>query len=260
MIPHPANRLDVTLCIAALAYRRDAGPVGLRPCAVLSYDRRIEGAGASETAFKMRRLSSLWRGMYAGTVPYATELISRLRVHFQAHESSITEDNALDHLYEPIHRQIGTLAERRAANCAGVANGAEMKPIRIDEELLLVGWVDDRFRIYRYYYPEWHECDPFAAIGAGIWVAEAMLQARESSSLRSAAEVIYRLYEAQRMGNIVPSVGSRTALAMLTFENGIVRSRDIRSDYALKNLWERFGFRDLDANFSESDFDWGEPY
>jgi|GEM_PF-3765262 len=159
------------------------------------------------------------------------------------------------------HQQVAVRADRLKKDSAGMWDIGEARAaLKIEEELLLVGWVGDRFRIYRYFYPHWQECDPFASIGYGTLVAEAMLNAREWSALRPAHETAYRVYEAQRMGSIVPSVGTKADLVMLTHEKEYVVSRDIRSDDMLEKLWDRFGFHELKVDFRESDFDWGEPY
>src|SRR5579862_5486274 len=62
----------MTLCIAAIATLGEVGNTS----AVFCSDSRIETtAASSETAFKFRKVSAHWAGMYAGTVGRADELL-----------------------------------------------------------------------------------------------------------------------------------------------------------------------------------------
>jgi hypothetical protein len=209
----------------------------------MSYDRRVEGAGVVETAHKIRNLSPLWWGMYAGECSEAHEVLGRYSLYLREHEDEIDSCNVIDHIWQPIYAQ----------------NHAYIRRLRdspnVECEFLLVGYFDKRFHLLRFV-KDWTIYDAFAAIGRGWYVAEAVLSGRDKSSIRMVPEMLYRVYEAQRIGTCVPSVGSHASLHLLTYENGMVQRREVMDDRFLEELWTKFGIKDIVVNWGEDNFPW----
>lgn len=260
MIPRPKPSPVMTLCIAALTKRWVPATLiidgvehptrKIKPAVLMAYDRRVEGVGKSETARKLLRLSPQWWVLYAGNVSDVIELLWRYRARFS---KPIDEYSVVDALWGPLNEQ----KERRAAR------GAPCSDVSSESfELLAIGFVSGDFRLYRFISDdgEWRECETFACIGRGWYVAEAILTARETTALRLAPEMIYRIYEALRIGSVVPTVGSNASLSMLTADDERVQLRSIENDAQLKKLWERFGLREIGhVDWQETDFRWTDP-
>lgn len=236
----------MTLCIAALALRRRLPSPKVDPCVILAYDRRMEGVGASETAHKLWRISPSWWALYAAaSVSDVIELLWRYRARFK---KPLDPDRLIDAFWEPLEEQ-KTRRGRFGRN-----------PTKTFE-LILIGWVEEKFRLFQFHSEaDWQECDPIACIGRGCYVAEAMFYAREQSALRFAPEMIYRVYEALRIGSVVPTVGSNASLSILAAENDRLELHSITSDGELRNLWDRFGYRGIShVDWQETDFRWTPP-
>lgn len=89
-------------------------------------------------------------------------------------------------------------------------------------------------------------CSHFAAIGSGLYIAEAALFQREQSNEKSLGDTIYHIYEAMKLGSAAPGVGKSFSLHIISppaASSGKVRMHWITSDYDkyMDRMFEKFG-------------------
>jgi hypothetical protein len=89
-------------------------------------------------------------------------------------------------------------------------------------------------------------CSNFAAIGSGMYIAEAALFQREQSNEKSLGDTIYHVYEAMKLGAAAPGVGENFSLHIVsapTSSSGQIKLQWVTEDYDkyLDRMFERFG-------------------
>jgi hypothetical protein len=96
--------------------------------------------------------------------------------------------------------------------------------MNIDAELLIVGYVpnmlaigslDPMSLIFRVIWEDVEQHQNFACIGAGAPAAEQVLHRREHHDYVDLGRTLYNVYEAKKFGELAPSVGARTNIAVV---------------------------------------------
>ena len=138
--------------------------------------------------------------------------------------------NGKSQLAEDLHRQISYEIAQQA----------------IEAELILIGYAQLGWLIFEFANSEVEQRRDFSAIGSGRWIAEATLFQREQQNMRSLAETVYAVYEAKRLGQIAPGVGSETTIMVLRYSNGITNDLASRKDKRfLEKQFRRLGPRKI---------------
>ena len=131
---------------------------------------------------------------------------------------------------------------------------------RVGADLILIGWVDNQFAIFRYNGSshDVQETRGFVAIGSGCYVAESVMFQRKHLFFDPLEQTIYKVYEAQRLGSIAPGVGEEFSMAVLRYNADFPRAEinvigDSGQEF-LANKYQEFGPRkvaqfDLPENF-----------
>src|SRR5437867_3990552 len=101
--------------------------------------------------------------------------------------------------------------------------------------------------IYKISGAEVEACDDFAAIGTGAILAEAALFHRAEPKHTDLQSVIYRVYEAKRLGEKALGVGPETLLMISRRESGTMMVQVVRAAglKELEKMYKRFGPRPL---------------
>ncbi len=89
-------------------------------------------------------------------------------------------------------------------------------------------------------------CSHFAAIGSGMYIAEAALFQREQNNEKSLGDTIYHVYEAMKLGAAAPGVGEAFSLHIVsapTSSSGQVKLQWITEDYDkyMDRMFAKFG-------------------
>jgi hypothetical protein len=226
----------MTLCIAALCDRSDASA---ERRVIVSFDSRVETPIASaNTEFKLKRLSRRWIALLAGDLALAREIAIAYGDLLSTIENGVTEENALQHLYAPLNdvraREADRYTQQRLAMpYAQFLNaGATQLPEdlfrqvtydvaaqELNVELILVGWFEGYFHLYKLSCGRIYTSEPFAVIGSGGNIAEPALFQRSLRPFMAQDRVLYCVYEAQRLAEIAPGVGTRHSFAIFTYND-----------------------------------------
>lgn len=89
-------------------------------------------------------------------------------------------------------------------------------------------------------------CTHFAAIGSGMYIAEASLFQREQSNEKSLGDTIYHIYEAMKLGAAAPGVGTDFSLHIVSppkSPSGQVKLQWITGEYDkyMEKMFAKFG-------------------
>lgn len=89
-------------------------------------------------------------------------------------------------------------------------------------------------------------CTHFAAIGSGMYIAEASLFQREQSNEKSLGDTVYHIYEAMKLGAAAPGVGTSFSLHIVSPPNspsGQVKLQWITPEYDkyMEKMFAKFG-------------------
>jgi hypothetical protein len=89
-------------------------------------------------------------------------------------------------------------------------------------------------------------CSHFAAIGSGMYIAEASLFQREQSNEKSLGDTIYHIYEAMKLGAAAPGVGENFSLHIVSAPKSPseqVKLQWITADYDkyMEKMFMKFG-------------------
>ena len=224
----------MTLCIAAACLEGD------EPRIVLCSDEMVStGVASSQTESKREELPS-FVAMFAGTIPEARELLSAYRNHLAENVSggALSVQEWLERLREPLRlhkrRQIDHLVRRRLGLTyaeflergdqidSGLRSGifGHIDSLTIEVDLLFAGFASggkfhERSRIFRARMEEVEIHKNFACIGIGAEAAEQALHRREQVGVLPLDWTLYHVYEAKRMGELAPTVGRRTSMAVV---------------------------------------------
>lgn len=223
----------MTLCIAANCLDTNERVV------VISFDRRIEAGGAGgDIGFKFRQLSPRWCALMAGEVGLAWEVLEKYQKLLLKVGNKLSSGDAPQKLREPLNEIRKVFADRHVRKTLAITlkellAGTHSLPeatlaqtwyeipqqIPRDDQLqlLLIGWIENNFHIFKVRGIDLERVEPFAAIGSGAHIAEPALFQRQLLSLSQVNETAYAVFEAQNLGSIAPGVGKHSELAVLYF-------------------------------------------
>lgn len=221
----------MTLCIAALAQERAL----MKPCVVLCFDYKVSNdLFSSESEYKLRVLSSELAALFCGSPGRAHELALLYEDYLS--RTTLTRIGAAAQLREPLAMFKRRMAESYVQRRLGFSYqefldhgpqwfGAEAYERRLQAiedhdlrvELIIAGFVEEEAVLFHVNGAngEVEPCTNFSVIGAGGWTAIPALHAREQTPRTSLADTLYNAYEAKRLGEISPSVGSRTRIIVM---------------------------------------------
>lgn len=100
-------------------------------------------------------------------------------------------------------------------------------------------------------------CTNFAAIGSGLYLAEASLFQREHSASDSLALTIYHVYEAMKVGSLAPGVGKKFVMGIAHLgDDGYVRWFYLQPKYlkALESEYRKFGPRNISGQVAKREW------
>lgn len=217
----------MTLCIAALA--QHAGS----PRIVLCFDSKVSSDEfSSETEYKFKALGSQLCSLFSGAPGRAKELAWIYREFLR--ETVLDKQSIVDQLREPIKRFKRRLANAYLGRSMGLSYeevlqkgkdwfgedfqkrllNLETHPLRVD--LIIAGFIGD-FPVLcelRDGDLEWRTT--FSLIGTGAYTAEPAMHARKHIDQTPLYSAIYNVYEAKKIGEASPHVGTFTTLLVLS--------------------------------------------
>lgn len=254
----------MTVCIAAVCQHDD------EPRIVLCSDwKGEEGFGGSETTDKWRSLPKGWEVLLAGDVSRAEELIARYEDHLEQMTDPATDNALFEEMKKPAHEHKARLVDDYIRQMFGISYTDflssttlphefvakqldEIARISLGTQLILAGFVkktsDKTTDIYSHLFVVGEEntpsaqanpvriADNFAAIGTGAYVAIPVMHQHEHDSDKSLMETIYTVFEAKRLSEIVPGVGTATSVEVME-PNGSVK---LLSEAGFKRCLELF--------------------
>jgi hypothetical protein len=257
------ENLPVTLCIAAACHDD-----GIPAIAMCTDWKATTPLGTSQTFDKLRWIKKpKWVALMAGSGPRGLELVRLYKLHLQ--DKNITEENVLEVLKEPVHKQLLDRKDEYVRSTLGISydelrkSGRNQLPesvlieeyinlrrIDLGASLILAGFVDQTQRRGNPY-PKPLICrvdksgeitvqDHFAAIGDGKFVAVPSLLRREYDSERAMMTAVYELYEAKTLSEIISTVGENTSVDVLK-PDGSILSVSPRGYVYLDSLLRKFG-------------------
>lgn len=231
--------VDMTLCIAALC---QDDPYGVNTAAVACFDHRVEIQTASaETGFKISLISSRWAILKAGRDSLTGELEILYRDHLLP--SRTHEFTEVDDLLHEFKKPIKKFRERKAADLVHsrlaisyedfLVHGKDWFSEQVHQdllyeirtqftqepyasvELILVGTIGTRFKIFKLSQWELVECEHFAVIGSGALTAEPILYQRKVRQRSNIPMVSYAVWEAKKIAEGAPGVGKETTMFLI---------------------------------------------
>ncbi len=277
----------MTLCIAALCLEEDQKGEDHKRV-VISFDRRMEtNIAGGDVAFKFDSISHYWAGLIAGEVGLAWEALAKFKRHLQDDTVQITEDSVLDELRKPLSDLRTEFADRYVRKTLGIPFADLLAgkhsipedvvsrtwyeipyqaPSEDKLQLILIGWIGNRFHLFKVAGTEVDRHDPFVAIGSGADIAEPALFQREHRATWPLGKTLYVVREAHTLGCIAPGVSKNAELTVIYY-NEERDSLNWRVSYKstigrMDKLYGRYGFKKLpkDIPVVPDDFlDYAEP-
>ncbi len=256
----------MTLCIAALCQE------GGDKYAAICFDQRVQTHIASaETEFKYVHLGPNWAALIAGQIPLARELTTAYKTMLRNPRPALNESNVLNYLYKPINSLRRSMASRYSQDRLAMdydtllRDGQKQLPedlfrqvmydVAAQEmkvELILIGWMNRRFNLFKLSFGNVYRCEPFAVIGSGTSVAEPALYHREVSEFWDMGKALYAVYEAQILGQIAPGVGKKYQVALLANDGQGIYPRVVKktSKTFLAEKYAQYAPRELGDDFT----------
>jgi hypothetical protein len=222
----------MTLCIGALAQE----PSPLAPCLVLCFDYKIANdEWGSESEYKLHRLNDHLVALFAGAPGRAKELALIYQEYLKG--TPLTLATAGKKLRKPWSELKRRMASAYVGRTLGLSyrdflnHGAnwfgprdfydrveKIEKHRLRVELIIGGFIEgqpalflaapDRDR-------DFEPCTNFAVIGTGAYTAEPALHARSHLATTPLSRALYNVYEAKRIGETSPFVGTKTRIIVL---------------------------------------------
>jgi 20S proteasome alpha/beta subunit len=251
----------VTLCIAGACQYRN------KPMIVTCTDWKVSSSfGASETADKLRWLKPPnWIALTAGGAASADALVRAYRAGLK--DKPITEDNATQLFNEVAVGQMTWMKNNLVERLLGVTyehlrlkgkkefpesvlldTYIKLREVNLGASLIVAGFVPHQksmkpliCKIDRR--GEVTVTDHFEAIGEGRNVANPPLLRRQYTSDVSLMDAIYRLYEAKKLAEIVPSVGEDTSIDILFPTGEMQQLRDPHGFDVVEKMFRKYGPR-----------------
>ena len=249
----------MTLCIAAACQYRN------KPRIVTCSDWKLTTSyGSAETTDKLRWIKAPnWVALTAGSAPHADALVRAYRESLR--DVQITEDNALGLFKKTATKTLIDLKNDYVTKLLGVSyehlrlKGKKEFPesvlletylgvrkIDLGASLIIAGFVPLRSSkkplICRIDGDsDVSISDHFECIGSGGFVARPNLLRRSYSSDVSLMDAMYRLYEAKKLAEIVPSVGEDTSIDIL-YPDGELEQLSLTDGHdRMDSMCRRFG-------------------
>ena len=261
----------MTLCIAALCKDYTDGPLLGRSSVVLCFDKRVETLTAgADIEFKYELLSPRWGALIAGDIGLARELTTSYRSlfegkpEFESNEllmalraplNSLREDYADRFVRRKLSMTLGELKQHGNARLPKDVyrqTWYEISAQDLGVQLILFGWHQGDFRLFKISFGELYRSEPFAVIGSGSDIAEPALYQREYRDSWGTGRAVYCAYEAQRLGSIAPGVSKNpksisTVIMYYDDELPTLGAKVVREgDPWLEERFQEFGPRTLD--------------
>lgn len=267
--PHPVSRIvdrlpwreDVTLCVAAACLHKKEQ----RFVFAKDFSVETEVSSAEIEAKWTHTGKAEFPVLMAGSASRALELASLISSRLDSDASDnetlveIARYGAKEFKYK--------LADEYVASSLGfgydkfLAEGTQILPAELHRKMfdeisaITLGcsllWLpfdaDDATKIIRINESGMVErCTNFAAIGSGMFIAEASLFQREHSEEMSLGDAVYHIYEAMKLGSAAPGVGEKFSLHIVSppsSEAGKIKLQWITADYDkyLDRMFEKFG-------------------
>jgi 20S proteasome alpha/beta subunit len=262
----------MTLCIAAACEHEE------KPAVVLCSDWRGEtdSAGA-EIVDKFRWVKDGWPCLIAGSVSKADELVETYERHLE--KKTLTRLTLVQELKIPLQQRKTEIANEYVQRILGISyseflrDGLRQLPqeffqqtvnaianLGLECDLIIAGCLQDESgdhltEIFRTdLWGNLFRENDFSSIGSGANVASAALFQREHTSSADLMTTLYHLYEAKRLGEVSPGVGTQTSLDVL-FSDGTVREVTEECFKYLEKLYRRFGPRPVSSKLQfKADF------
>ena len=266
----------MTLCVAAKCLYQD------QQALLMASDWKIEDyVSGSETAHKQGTFPDGWHFMYAGTQARAIELVLSIREHLEQnpllpprHISPTLKEAIRKHreklVDEYIHSQIARsyewlLNEGRDALPAEYFSQLinSVSSVRLDAQLIICGFYEGDAIIFLIDEsggePIARPIENFAAIGSGSIIAQSALHHRVHRMETPLKMALYHVYEAKRLGESAPGVGSQTTMTILLADGrngwltewGTLFMQNCYKQYAPKVLEETGDWVLIPDNFIE---------
>lgn len=277
------ERRAVTVCIGALCLEND-----LEPSIVLCRDWRgeLQGVGATDEVYKLKRLSYRWVALIAGNTSRADELC--LRLEYAMRETPLTEQNIANEIrkvYSDFKRSLADSFLKRRFGISmdtlidkGVSAFGEtfvkgcfdeISQLSVGVELIVAGFIDtfDYDDKESALCPilcslsELNEGDPvvledeYSAIGSGANAARTVLCSRHQNAVNPLMQTVYTVYEAKRMSETVPGVGETYSIDILSFD-GTLKAISEAGSKRMHKLFSRFGPRPIAEKPSKKPSNW----
>jgi hypothetical protein len=248
----------VTLCIAGACQYRN------KPIIVTCTDWKSSSSlGASETADKLRWLKPPnWIALTAGGAAHADALVRAYRVGLK--DKPITEENATELFNEIAVGQMAWIKNNLVQRLLGVTyehlrlkgkkefpesvildTYVELRKVTLGASLIVAGFVQRNdsmkpliCKVDRS--AQVTVTDHFEAIGEGLYVANPPLLRRQYNSDVSVMDAIYRLYEAKKLAEIVPSVGEDTSVDILFPTGEMQQLRDPQGFDIIEKMFRKY--------------------
>ena len=259
----------MTLCVAALARVPNAS-FEKRDVVVFAADFQSEGETAKAEIGK--KVAYIGRDQHivliAGTSTRAIDLAKRISGELS--EPSKLSTDIQPNLERAVQSQKWHLADEYVSGALGMSYqdflnmGKEKLPDDVYREmvysisrqtldctLLVIAFAQMNPAIYRIHESGMVEnCEHFAAVGSGYYIAESTLFQRSQQELDTVGRTIYNVYEAMRLGSYAPGVSKRFDMWVAEWEydyqeaeadedeeitdHGLVRKSQVLPEYYIK--------------------------
>jgi 20S proteasome alpha/beta subunit len=255
----------MTLCIAAACQEEG------RTSIVTAFDAKVSSkAWSSETEQKVEGLHpGKIAALFSGNIPEARELGGIYRRYLADHDF---KGSMLESLRAPLairkQRIITSIVRRRLGLTYQefLDQGQKIDPSlrtkifeeidnsNIEVDLIIMAFTHigggrpNESTIFRMVLNDVQVEKHFACIGDGMSVAEQALHRRKQNSSLSLERTLYHVYEAKKLGEISPTVGSKTWVAVLTPNNDEkmrfnFRLASVAGERILREHYKKFGLQ-----------------
>jgi 20S proteasome alpha/beta subunit len=220
----------MTLCIGALAQI----PSPHSQCIVLCFDSLRSGGDdfSSEGEYKFHTLSPQIVALYAGRITRAKELTTIYQHHLSTVE--LTLESLQDTLTAPLSiikkRHANAYIQRKLAISYDdlLKNGeqwlgkelcgecvAAIAANELGVDMIFAGFVGGEPVLFELRNGEISETDHFSLIGSGAYTAEPAMHARAHTKNSTLSEALYNTFEAKKIGETSPFVGTQTTMVVI---------------------------------------------
>jgi hypothetical protein len=229
--------ISMSLCIAAACQDRGKARV------VIATDWKASaGIAAAEIQDKLYWIGDYMPVLIAGTITRAIELKDTYKQYLailgsaQPAQIQVKLEDLSDFIKEPIKIFRRKLVEEHMARKFGlnydtfrtaVGKGeipesvaieafTDIAKIDLDCQLIIIVFIDRQPSIFKINMDGTIEdCENFATIGSGTYIAESVLYQRKQDSRLPLGPSVYHVFEAMKLGSIAPGVGEEHTINVL---------------------------------------------